>query len=195
MNTDERPPDAMAAVWQMLFSRGPKSPPSNGKDFGMALEMNFTTAKPAIACVLISYEKRLGNLAQPTPNRLAVKVHPVFRPRYTFEAFTRAPQQRPTKTARMVMIILPSSGRSSNGLKGSIVKSSWCSISKDLTRSTSRSFSSVGYALAGVLKVFSFSVFAGLSSVSHETSGEEGVEQVAQSSTRPQIKVKLTLWD
>jgi hypothetical protein len=47
--TEERPPEAMAAVWQMLFSRGPKLPPIMGNVSGIALEMNLMIAKPAMA--------------------------------------------------------------------------------------------------------------------------------------------------
>ena len=49
MNTLDKPPEAIAAVWAMLFSRGPKLPPRIGKFSPKVLEKNLTIAKPAMA--------------------------------------------------------------------------------------------------------------------------------------------------
>ena len=47
--TLERPPEAVAAVWMMLFSLGPKPPPRIGKFSAKAVEKNLMTAKPRMA--------------------------------------------------------------------------------------------------------------------------------------------------
>ena len=78
MNTLDKPPAAVAAVCTILFSRGPKSPPSSGKDSGSDLAKTLIAEKPTMA-----------------PNKLAVNVHPVLRPRYRLEALTSAPQTIP----------------------------------------------------------------------------------------------------
>lgn len=41
MNTEARPPEAVAAVCTILFSRGPKLPPRIGKFSGKAFASDF----------------------------------------------------------------------------------------------------------------------------------------------------------
>lgn len=107
-----------------------------------------------------------------TPNKLAPKVHPVFKPRYMLEALTRHPQHRPTKTARMVITHGFSGGRSSKGRYGSRMKLStsssspltlmvWCPFSSPWKESDAGSLS----FRIGVLKMvesFSMSLPRGL---------------------------------
>lgn len=56
MKTLDNPPEAVAAVWMMLFSLGPKSPPRMGKFWANVLEQNLIVAKPTIAFPLSVYD-------------------------------------------------------------------------------------------------------------------------------------------
>src|SRR5690348_7256743 len=77
MNPAESPPAAVAAVWQTVFSLGPKTPP-------VIRVKSFKSKKPKME-----------------PHKAAPKVHPALRPVYMLLAATTSPKRDPTRTARL----------------------------------------------------------------------------------------------